>query len=97
MSVNERRMIYDGRVVKLGLETALLPSGQQLDLEVIRHPGAAAIVPLHDDGTVTLIHQHRHAAGGMIYEVPAGVRDGNENPELCAARELAEEVQLEAA
>lgn len=95
MSVNERRMIYDGRVVKLGLETALLPSGQQLDLEVIRHPGAAAIVPLHDDGTVTLVHQHRHAAGGMIYEVPAGVRDGNENPALCAARELAEEVQLE--
>lgn len=91
-----RQPLYEGRIVKLGLEQAELPDGRRLTLEIIRHPGAAAVVPLHDDGTVTLVHQHRHAAGGLIYEVPAGVLDGGEAPERCAARELAEEVQLSA-
>jgi ADP-ribose pyrophosphatase len=91
-----RRPIHKGRVVDLGIETATLPDGRQLDLEVIRHPGAAAILPLHADGTVTLVHQHRHAAGGLIYEVPAGKLDNGEAPEVCAVRELAEEVQLQA-
>lgn len=63
---------------------------------MIRHPGAAAVVPLHEDGSVTLVHQYRHAAGGMIYEVPAGKLDGGEDPLTCATRELAEEVQLRA-
>lgn len=91
----DRRVVYAGRIVHLGLETTTLPDGRTVDLEIIRHPGAAAIVPLHADGTVTLVHQHRHAAGGMIYEVPAGVLDGDEPPTACAARELAEEVQLQ--
>lgn len=63
-------------------------------LEILRHPGAAAVVPLHDDGTVTLIRQHRHAAGGTIWEVPAGKLEPGEAPEACAARELAEEAGL---
>jgi ADP-ribose pyrophosphatase len=91
-----RRPIYQGRVVDLGLERAQLPNGVEIDLEIIRHPGAGAIVPLHADGSVTLVHQHRHAAGGMIYEVPAGLLEPGEAPELCARRELAEEVQLQA-
>jgi ADP-ribose pyrophosphatase len=90
----DRRTIYPGRIVDLGLETTTLPDGRTVDLEIIRHPGAAAIVPVHTDGTVTLVHQHRHAAGGMIYEVPAGVLDDGELPMACAIRELAEEVQL---
>lgn len=94
MTTPRRRVLYDGRIVKLGLETTTLPDGRELELEIIRHPGAAAIVPLHADGSVTLVHQHRHAAGGMIYEVPAGVIDGGELPLACAMRELAEEVQL---
>jgi ADP-ribose pyrophosphatase len=91
-----RSPIYQGRIVDLGLEDVVLPNGAKVELEVIRHRGAAAIVPLHDDRTVTLVHQFRHAAGGMIWEVPAGVLDGGEAPETCAARELREEVQLEA-
>lgn len=91
----DRTPLYKGRIVDLGLETTTLPDGRTVDLEIIRHPGASAIVPLHDDGTVTLVHQHRHAAGGMIFEVPAGVIDNDEPPAQCAARELAEEVQLE--
>lgn len=94
--MTERRELYSGRIVKLGLETATLPNGQTVSLEIIRHPGAAAIVPLHADGSVSLIRQHRHAAGGMIWEVPAGVVDPGESPSRCAHRELAEEVQLAA-
>ena len=92
-----RKPIYKGRIVDLGLETATLPSGRQVELEVIRHPGAAAVVPLHADGTVTLVHQYRHAGGGMHYEIPAGVLEPGEEPRACAARELAEEVHLQAA
>lgn len=89
-----RRSVYKGRIVDLGLEEAALPNGLTVTLEIIRHPGACAVVPLHADDTVTLIHQHRHAAGGLIYEIPAGVLEAGEAPEACAARELAEEVQL---
>lgn len=91
-----RRSVYKGRIVDLGLEEVVLPNGVTVNLEIIRHPGACAVVPLHEDGTVTLIHQHRHAAGGLIYEIPAGVLEAGEAPETCAARELAEEVQLQA-
>ena len=92
-----RRTVYDGRIVKLGLETATLPDGRTVELEVVRHPGAAAVVPLHGDGSVTLVHQYRHAGGGMHYELPAGVLEPGESPESCAGRELAEETQLQAA
>lgn len=92
----ERRAVYSGRIVQLGLETAVFPNGHEVELEIIRHPGASAVVPLHDDGTVTLVNQHRHAAGGMTIEVPAGVLERGEAPERCAARELAEEAQLAA-
>jgi ADP-ribose pyrophosphatase len=61
-------------------------------LEVVRHPGAAAVVPLKDDGTVILIRQFRHAAGGFIYEIPAGKLHPGEDPTVCAARELEEEI-----
>jgi len=90
-----RETIFQGRVVDLGLETVTLPNGKEVTLEVIRHPGAAAVVPLHDDGTVTLIHQYRHAGGGMHYEIPAGLLEPGETPQHSAARELAEEVQLQ--
>lgn len=90
----QRLPIFKGRVVDLGLESVELPSGRRVELEVIRHPGAAAVVPLHDDGTITLVHQLRHAGGGMHFEVPAGVLDNGEVPELCARRELREEVGL---
>ena len=59
---------------------------------MIRHPGAAAVVPVKDDGTVVLIRQFRHAAGGFIYEIPAGKLASGEDPLHCASRELEEEV-----
>ena len=88
------RHIYKGRIVDLRLEEVTLPNSVTVTMEMIRHPGAAAIVPLDDEGHVTLIHQFRHAAGGFIWEIPAGKLDDGEQPVACAARELQEEVGL---
>ncbi len=84
--------IYSGKIVTLNIDTVRLPNGVTIDLEVIRHPGAAAVVPLKDDGTVILIRQFRHAADGFIYEIPAGKLHAKEDPLACAARELEEEI-----
>lgn len=89
--VDRRREIYRGRVVNLGVETVTLPNGATVELEVIRHQGASAVVPLREDGSVLLIRQYRHAAGGFIYEIPAGKLDPGEDPLACAERELEEE------
>jgi ADP-ribose pyrophosphatase len=92
-----RRSLHRGRVGDFGIETVALPNGVTVELEILRHPGAAAIVPLHDDGTVTLVRQYRHAAGGFILELPAGKLEPGEDPEACALREMREEVGLAAA
>jgi ADP-ribose pyrophosphatase len=86
------RNIYKGRIVNLNLETVTLPNGATVELEVIHHPGAAAVVPLRDDRTVILIRQYRHAVGGYIYEIPAGKLHPGEDPRECALRELEEEI-----
>ncbi len=91
------REIYAGRIVNLRLETVTLPSGETVELEVMHHKGASAVVALHPGDRVVLIHQYRYAAGGYIWELPAGILDGpNEAPSACAVRELREEVGLEA-
>jgi ADP-ribose pyrophosphatase len=86
------RNIYTGKVITLNVDTVQLPNGVTVDLETIRHPGAAAVVPVKDDGTVVMIRQFRHAAGGFIYEIPAGKLAPGEEPLHCASRELEEEV-----
>ena len=91
------RKASDATTVKRGFrveattERVELPNGTLLDLDIVRHPGAAAVVPFVSDSEVLLIRQYRHAAGGAILEVPAGKLDPGEPPETCAARELAEE------
>ena len=87
-----KKNIYQGRVVNLNLETVRLPNGATVELEIIHHPGAAAIVPMKDEETVLLIRQYRHAAGGYILEIPAGTLRPGEDPGACAARELEEEI-----
>ncbi|HYM37475.1 MAG TPA: NUDIX hydrolase [Nitrospiraceae bacterium] len=86
------KTIFKGKVVTLNLETVTLPNGATVELEVVRHPGAAAIVPMKDEQTVILIRQFRLAAGGFIYEIPAGKLFPGEDPQLCAERELEEEI-----
>jgi len=97
MSASRVQEIYRGRVVHLFVEHFALPDGREASIELVRHPGAAAIVPLTADDHVLLLRQYRHAAGGFIYEVPAGKLDVNEPPEACARRELREEAGVEAA
>lgn len=88
--------IFKGKVISVNIDTVILPNGVTVDLEMVRHPGAAAVVPVKDDGTVILIKQFRHAAGGFIYEIPAGKLHPGENPKDCAARELEEEIGFQA-
>jgi len=74
------------------------PEDEPFDRYVVRHPGAVTVVPVHSDGTVTLVRQYRAAVDAMVLEVPAGTRDkGGESLEATARRELAEEAGLEAA
>jgi ADP-ribose pyrophosphatase len=84
--------IFTGKVLTLNVETAMLPNGVAADLEIVRHPGAAAVVALKSVNTVVLVRQYRHAVGSFIYEIPAGKLHPGEDPAVCAARELEEEV-----
>ena len=88
---NNRRRVYEGKILNIELDQVTLPNGHQTELEMIHHPGAAAVVPLLEDGRVVLIYQYRYAAGGYIYEIPAGKLDPGEDPVDCAKRELKEE------
>ena len=77
--------------VRVQTERVTLPNGYSVELDIVRHPGAAAVVPFVSASEVLLIRQYRHAAGGTILEVPAGKLDPGESPASCAARELEEE------
>jgi len=100
MQLDSRR-IYTGRVVRLDVDTVRFPDGSTGQLELIRHPGAAAIVPCASDPpgadpTILLIRQYRYATGGQLWEIPAGTLDPGEDPEACARRELLEETGVTA-
>jgi 8-oxo-dGTP pyrophosphatase MutT (NUDIX family) len=93
----ERKMIYDGRVIKVSVDTVVLPNGMRVPLEIVRHPGGAAVVAIDARRRVCLLRQYRHAAGGYIYELPAGKLEPDEPPESTARRELVEEGSVSAA
>jgi len=89
------RQIYKGRIVDLRVERVTLPNGHAVDLELMHHPGASAVAAVDEARQVVLIRQYRHAAGGYIWELPAGVlASADEAPADCAARELREETGL---
>jgi ADP-ribose pyrophosphatase len=83
--------VKHGFHISVTREKAELPNGTTVSLDIVRHPGAAAIVPFVNDDEVLLIRQYRHATAGNLLEVPAGKLDPGESPEVCAARELEEE------
>lgn len=85
------KTVFRGKVLDLTVDRVQLPGGPTVELEILRHPGASATVPLDDGGRVLLLRQYRHAAGGWIHEVPAGKLARGESPESCAVRETAEE------
>ena len=86
----QRICLYRGRLVDLGIERAgITESG--LSLEIVRHPGGAAVVAVNDRHQICLLRQYRHAAGGWLWELPAGKLEPGESPEITARRELLEE------
>jgi ADP-ribose pyrophosphatase len=95
MSDETVRSIHRGRVVHLVVEDIVLPNGHAMQIEIVKHPGASAIVALTEQDEVLLVRQYRHAAGGFIYEIPAGKLEGDA-PDACATRELREEAGVTA-
>jgi 8-oxo-dGTP pyrophosphatase MutT (NUDIX family) len=91
MGIENTRTVFRGRVITVNVETVRLPNGHSTDLEIIHHPGGAAIVAIDTGGRVCLIRQYRHAAGGWIWELPAGKLEPQEPPLATAKRELVEE------
>ena len=90
------RRVYSGRTVSLDIDQVRFPNGSVGELEIFRHPGASAVVPFlsdpaGEDPQILLIRQYRYAAGGYLYEIPAGRLDPGEDPLACASRELQEE------
>lgn len=85
------RRVQRGAKFELVTESVELPNGRRAELDLLRHPGAAAVVPFLDEETVLLIRQYRFATGGELLEVPAGKLDPGEAPATCAVRELEEE------
>ncbi len=87
-----REEIYQGVVLHVVKDTVRLPNGAVAPREFCLHPGAVAILPLCDDGTVIMEHQYRYAHGRVFFEIPAGKLDSKDEPPLVgAARELREE------
>ncbi len=87
---NESRRVYTGRVVTLDVATVELPNGRTAELEIVGHPGGAAVVAVNAAGNVCLLRQYRHVAGGWVWEIPAGKLDGK-SPDATARNELREE------
>lgn len=90
------RRAYSGRIISLDVDTVRFPDGSIGELEMVRHPGASAVVPFiddprSDDPRVLLIRQYRYAADSFLLEIPAGKLEPGETPEACASRELEEE------
>jgi 8-oxo-dGTP pyrophosphatase MutT (NUDIX family) len=95
--VTMTREIFRGRVVRLCLEEVDLPNGSRAELEIVHHPGGAAAVAIDAEGRVCLLRQYRHAAGGWIWELPAGKLEPGEPAQTTAVRELEEEAGRRAA
>src|SRR4051812_37865915 len=88
--------VYSGRIINVDRDSVRFPDGSIGTLEMVRHPGASAVLPILSDADaadpqILLIKQFRYAADEFIYEIPAGKLDGEEDPRGAAERELREE------
>ena len=89
--VNHRDLIYQGRVFTVYKDNVTLPNGKKANMDVVRHPGASAIVALTGENKIFLLKQYRYVIDDFIWEIPAGTLESGENPLDCAKRELIEE------
>ncbi len=88
--------VFQGRMLRVAVDTVRLPDGKLAEREVVAHPGAVAVLPVLADGSVVLVAQYRHAVKKILWEVPAGKLDAGENPDACVRRELEEETGYQA-
>lgn len=88
--------IFRGRVFNVRQDSVRLPNGREMKLDIVDHPVAVVIVPVDAEGNLWFIHQYRHAAGSVMLELPAGVAEADEPPEIGAGRETQEEIGMAA-
>lgn len=93
---NARKVLHHGRIIDVCEEDVTLPNGRRTVLEIVRHPGGAAVVALNERGEVCLLRQYRHVVGGWIWEIPAGKLEPDHSPLQMAQRELEEEAGIQA-
>jgi ADP-ribose pyrophosphatase len=84
------REVFEGRTIHVAVDTVRLPNDKVMDVELVHHKGAVAVVPLIGED-VLLVRQYRYATGGWLLEIPAGKLEPGEEPEACAVRETEEE------
>lgn len=94
---NSSLQIFQGKMIRLRVDTVLLPNGQETTREVVEHPGAVAILALPTEDEVLLVRQFRYATGQVSLELPAGKLEPNEQTDVAAHRELREETGYRAA
>ncbi len=88
------KKIFEGKVFELRQDEVRLPDGKTVALDIITHRGAVTILPVDEQGQIWFIRQYRHAAGRILLELPAGSIEEDEGPEICAHREIREEIGM---
>ena len=89
-------VLMKGRAFTIRRDHLETPDGRETKFEIIEHGGSVVIIPIDEHGDMLLVRQYRHATGGDLLELPAGTLDGDEDPEVCAAREIREETGMAA-
>lgn len=85
------KQVYTGKIISLQVDEVCLPDGNQSKRELVKHPGAVAVIPITEDGKIILVEQYRKALEKTIIEIPAGQLEKGEEPAMTAVRELEEE------
>lgn len=94
--VKSSEIVYKGKVFNLEKDIITLPDGRETVRETIRHGGAAAMIPVDNDGKIIFVRQYRHSARREVLEIPAGTIENGEDPYECAIREIQEETSYKA-
>jgi ADP-ribose pyrophosphatase len=90
------KVLMKGRAFTIRRDLLKTPDGRETKFEIIEHSGSVVIIPIDEHGNMILVRQYRHATGGDLLELPAGTLDDDEDPEVCAAREIREEIGMTA-
>lgn len=88
--------LFQGRAFKIRRDWLKTPDGRETKFDIVEHGGSVIILPIDEQGNLLFVRQYRHAAGTDLLELPAGTRDGDEPYEICAAREIREEIGMAA-